>query len=185
MRAWIDRRFDEPSIDGEVIKLSYSNSIKKYKRMIVCQLHIDVEKWKVRMEVEEVPYGKGRKEYSFTAHVVGLQNALEWGEDALDKIYDMLEERSKKVRQRTGLKDMRGEAICVGDIVYGATNRDNMGRKWFHDAVIIREGGKFLAKVTETGFSIPIFDKSLEFICVIGNVNDCPELAISDEEIQD
>ena len=63
MRAWIDRRFDEPSIDGEVIKLSYSNSIKKYKRMIVCQLHIDVEKWEVRMEVEEVPYGKGRKEY--------------------------------------------------------------------------------------------------------------------------
>lgn len=176
MRAWKDRRLDDPSIDGEVITLSYIDSIDEYKMTLVCRLRIDVEKWEERLEVIERPHGMGRIEYSLNANVVGLKNALEWGEDAIDKIYDELERKSKKARQRTGFKDLNGEEMCVGDIVYGAVNRDNTARGWFHDAEIISKGGKFLIKLTANGDAISIDDKDLEFIKVIGDVDYNPGL---------
>lgn len=179
-----DWRFTEPVIqEGGVLNLRYVHGegmgaymyelIISFDRMEVCA--------RIRLRMFGVPV------WSDFASVEGfsLQETLIWAEEVLDKIYDDMDCYNNKGRQRIGVKDEYGKEIYVGDVVYGAVMNYFGVEDWAYNIEIINENGEFKARVIESGYTSPIDDENLEFIRVVGNVNDNPELLKRDEAIQD
>ena len=185
MRNESERRFNEPRIDGERIRLYWRDCENEYMERWEFYLFIEfdeVEGVKATVKALESESESGCREYTANAKVKGLQNALEFGEKVLDKIYDEMDWYHNKGRQRIGVKDEHGKEIYVGDVVYG-TVMDYFGvEDWSYNIEIINENGEFKARVIESGYTTPIDDENLEFIKVVGNVNDNPELLKRDEE---
>lgn len=171
-----DWRFTEPVIqEGGVLNLRYGMGAYMYEliisfdRMEVCA--------RIRLQMFGVPV------WSDFASVEGfsLQETLIWAEEVLDKIYDDMDCYNNKGRQRIGVKDEYGKEIYVGDVVYGAVMNYFGVEDWAYNIEIINENGEFKARVIESGYTSPIDDENLEFIKVVGNVNDNPELLKRDE----
>ena len=186
MRDRMDRRFDDPSIEGERIRLYWRDCENEYMKRWEFHLFIEfdeVEGVKATVKALERESESGCREYMANAKVNGLQNALEFGEKVLDKIYDDMDCYNNKGRQRIGVKDEYGKERYVGDVVYGAVMNYFGVEDWAYNIEIINENGEFKARVIESGYTSPIDDENLEFIRVVGNVNDNPELLKGDEEI--